>query len=120
MLTFPEWPYKKKVFVLSNTIKELPDSLREKASILSMKPKELIKYLSGLGFLNVYVDGGKVIQDFLNEDCIEELIITKVPLLIGSGIPLFGHLHNDLKFKHIKTTVYPDGLVKSIYKRIRK
>jgi dihydrofolate reductase len=66
------------------------------------------------------VDGGKVIQDFLSEDCIDELIITKAPVLIGSGIPLFGDLDRDLPFKHLRTKVYSNGLVKSHYKRKRK
>jgi dihydrofolate reductase len=76
-------------------------------------------YLSNEGFSNIYVDGGKVIQGFLKEDCIDEMIITKVPELIGSGIPLFGDLERDLSFEHIQTTVYSNGLVKSHYVRKR-
>jgi dihydrofolate reductase len=117
VLNFPSWPYEKKVFVLSTSIKQIPDSLKGKASILSMKPKELLNFLSNEGFSNIYVDGGKVIQDFLKEDCIDELIVTKVPVLIGSGIPLFGDLDNDLQFKHIRTDIYSNGLVKSHYER---
>jgi len=120
VLTYPVWPYEKKVFVLSNSIKLIPVELKEKITILSMRPKGLLDYLSNEGFHNIYVDGGKVIQDFLREDCIDEMIITKVPELIGSGIPLFGHLDNDLQFEHIKTEVYANGLVKSCYERKRK
>ncbi len=85
-----------------------------------MQPKALLNYLSKEGFSNIYVDGGKVIQGFLNEDCIDELIITKVPVLIGSGISLFGDLDHDLSFEHIQTKIFSDGLVKSHYKRKRK
>ncbi len=60
-----------------------------------------------------------LIQSFLKEDCIDELIITKLPVLIGSGIPLFGYLDSDLQFKHIRTEVYSNGLVKSHYERKR-
>lgn len=120
VLTFPTWPYEKKVFVLSTTIKQVPAKLRGKVTVLSMKPRELLNYLSDEGFSNIYVDGGKVIQSFLKEDCIDELIITKVPVLIGSGIPLFGDLDHDLPFKHIRTKVYSNGLVKSHYKRKRR
>jgi dihydrofolate reductase len=56
-----------------------------------------------MGFSSIYVDGGKVIQGFLKEDLIDHLIISKVPLLIGNGIPLFGFLGADLQFKHIRT-----------------
>jgi dihydrofolate reductase len=84
-----------------------------------MKPRELLNYLSDEGFSNIYVDGGKVIQGFLKEDGIDEMIITKAPVLIGSGIPLFGELDKDLPFKHVRSKVYSNGLVKSHYKRKR-
>jgi len=119
VLSFPEWPYEKKVFVLSTSLKQIPGTLNEKATLIAMKPAVLLNYLSDKGFSNIYVDGGKVIQSFLKEDLIDELIITRVPELIGTGIPLFGYLDNDLRFEHIKTNIYSDGLVKSQYKRKR-
>ena len=119
VLSFPEWPYEKKVFVLSTSLKQIPETLNEKAILTTMKPAELLNYLSDKGFSNIYIDGGKVIQSFLREDLVDELIITKVPELIGTGIPLFGYLDNDLRFEHIKTNIYSDGLVKSQYKRKR-
>lgn len=120
IFTFPSWPYEKKAYVLSNSLKQLPDTLNGKATLLSMKPKELLSYLSGIGLSSIYVDGGKVIQSFLKEDLIDDLIISKVPLLIGDGIPLFGFLAADLQFKHIRTEVQSNGLVRSYYKRERK
>jgi len=120
VLTFPSWPYEKKVFVLSTNIKQVPDIVREKVTILSMKPGELLSYLSRKGFSSIYVDGGKVIQDFLKADLIDELIISKTPMLIGSGIPLFGYLDTDLQFKHIRTEVYSNELVRSYYERNRQ
>jgi dihydrofolate reductase len=120
VLTFPSWPYDKKVFVLSTSIKEVPDIVRGKVTVLSMEPGKLLSYLSGKGFLHIYVDGGKVIQGFLKEDLIDELIISKAPILIGNGIPLFGYLDVDLQFKHMRTEKHSNGLVRSYYERIRK
>lgn len=120
ILTFPSWPYEKKVFVLSTSIKQVPDIVREKVTVLSMKPGELLSYLSRKGFSSIYVDGGKVIQGFLKEDLIDELIISKTPMLIGSGIPLFGYLDTDLQFEHIRTKISSNGLVRSYYERKRK
>jgi len=105
--------------VLSTSLKQIPGTLTEKATLVALKPAALLNYLSDKGFSNIYVDGGKVIQSFLKEDLIDELIITKVPELIGTGIPLFDHLEKDLRFEHISTNIYPDGLVKSHYKRNR-
>lgn len=120
VLTFTSWPYKKKVFVLSNSVKQLPDTLKDKAILLSMKPDELLRYLSSMGFSTIYVDGGKVIQDFLKKDMIDEMIIAKAPILIGSGIPLFTYIDTDLQFKHIRTAVQSNGLIRSYYERERK
>jgi dihydrofolate reductase len=71
-----------------------------------------------LGFSSIYIDGGTVIQNFLKEDLVDELIISKVPILIGNGIQLFGQLNTDLKFKHIQTQVQSNGLVRSYYEKI--
>lgn len=119
VLTFPSWPYEKAVFVLSSTLKSLPDSLRGKATIVSMQPRPLLQFLAKEGFSNIYVDGGKVIQAFLRDDCIDEMIISKVPVLLGRGIPLFGFLDKPLQFDHLHTETFSNGLVKGHYRRIR-
>ena len=117
VLTFPSWPYEKKVFVLSSSLKQVSEKLKDTVTVLSMKPTEVLRYLSEKGFSSIYVDGGKVIQDFLNENLIDELIISKVPVLIGTGIPLFGSLDKDIQFSHVKTLVASNGLVRSYYSK---
>jgi dihydrofolate reductase len=84
-----------------------------------MEPAAVLHYLSYKGFSTVYFDNGKVIQSFLEADIINELIVTKAPVLIGSGIPLFGYLKADLSFKHIRTESRSIGLVSSYYKSKR-
>jgi len=120
VLTFPSWPYEKKVFVLSNTLKNLPAIVENKAILLSLSPADTLKKLSQEGYTNVYVDGGLVIQNFLKADLIDELIISKVPIIIGSGIPLFAEVKQDLLFQHVKTEVQSNELVRSYYKRKRR
>ena len=119
VLDFPVWPYHKKVFVLSRTVKEVPERLKESVTILAMQPKEVLGYLSDAGFSGIYVDGGKVIQSFLRADLIDEMIVSKVPVLIGGGIPLFGLMEVDLEFKHVQTQICSNGLVRSYYLRKR-
>jgi riboflavin biosynthesis pyrimidine reductase len=119
VLTFPAWPYEIAVFVLSTSIKELPDNLKDKATILSMQPAELLDHLSAKGFSNIYVDGANVIQGFLKEDLIDELIISTVPIIIGEGIALFRGLTRDLRFRHIRCEVQSNGLVRNYYDRKR-
>jgi dihydrofolate reductase len=119
VLTFPNWLYTKKVFVLSTKLQSIPENLNERVSIISMTPKETLDYLSEQGYNNFYIDGGKTVQSFLKEDLIDEMIITTVPVILGDGIPLFGILGKELHFKHINSTVYPNGLVKNHYERIK-
>ena len=116
VLTFRDWFYRQKVFVLTSQIKQIPDNLKEKVTIMSMQPKEALAFLSGNGYSNIYVDGGKDIQSFLKENLLDELIITKVPTLIGNGIPLFGELDHDIPLEHLKTNLFANGLVMSHYK----
>jgi len=117
VLTFPLWPYEKKVFVLSSSIKQIPEKVTDKVTILSKKPAALLNYLTEKGFSSIYIDGGKVIQDFLRENLIDELIISRVPIIIGTGIPLFGYLDTDIYFDHIKTVIASNGLVRNYYQR---
>lgn len=119
VLTFSPWPYTKKVFVLSNSLKHLPPELEQQAEVISATPGQALKLLCEKGFNTVYLDGGKLIQSFLKEDLVDELIHSTMPVLIGEGIPLFGSLDADLQFQHIKTDTFPNGLVMSFYKRAR-
>ena len=119
VLTFESWPYEVPVFILSNTLIELPGQVTGKAELISGDAEELTEQLAQRGYHNLYIDGGKTIQSFLKADLIDEMIITKIPILLGSGIPLFGDLDQHLKFEHKKTDIYDNMLVKSHYARIR-
>jgi dihydrofolate reductase len=120
VLGFGNWPYTIPVFVLSSTLKEIPPNLQGKAQIVSGSLAEVIGKLHEQGFKNLYIDGGRVIQSFLREDLIDELIITRFPKLLGAGIPLFSELVIPLNFIHIKTEVIQNYLVKSQYQRDKK
>lgn len=118
VLEFDDWPYEQLVFVLSNTLKKVPEYLIDEVEIVSGDLKTILEDLEKRELKNLYVDGGKTIQSFLKEDLIDEMIITTVPILLGDGIPLFGHLEHDLKFKCVKVELLGD-LVKHYYERIR-
>ena len=78
-------------------------------------PADIVSKLAKSGANHVYVDGGITIQRFLRAGLVHRLIITRVPVLIGEGIPLFGALPRDLRLRHVATQHYPSGLVKSEY-----
>ena len=118
VLEFDDWPYEQLVFVLSNTLKKVPEYLIDRVEIVCGDLKTILEDLEKRELKNLYVDGGKTIQSFLKEDLIDEMVITTVPILLGDGIPLFGHLERDLKFKCVKVELMGD-LVKHYYERIR-
>ncbi|WP_041279038.1 dihydrofolate reductase family protein [Desulfotalea psychrophila] len=115
-----EWPYSKPVFVLSNSLTSLPEHLKGKGElIISGSVEEVTQQLNQQGFTNLYIDGGKLIQSFLKLDMIDELVISKIPILLGGGTSLFGDLQSHLMFEHVSTEVLLNAIVQSHYKRIR-
>jgi riboflavin biosynthesis pyrimidine reductase len=78
-------------------------------------PADILSQLAASGASHVYVDGGITIQGFLRAGLIQRLVITRVPVLIGNGIPLFGALPRDIRLLHVATRHYPSGLVQSEY-----
>ena len=119
VLTFGEWPYDKPVFVLSNSLTELPKDVLNQAEIVSGELKTIVNQLKLRGYNNLYIDGGATIQSFLKEDLIDEMIITRFPILLGNGFPLFSRLDARLNLTHRKTEIYNNTLVKSYYTRDR-
>jgi dihydrofolate reductase len=78
-------------------------------------PAEIVSQLAASGAHHLYVDGGITIQGFLRAGLIQRLVITRVPVLIGEGIPLFGTLPRDIQLRHMATRHYTSGLVQSEY-----
>ena len=120
VLSFGVWPYDKPVFVLSRSKVTIPKELDEKVEITNSSPEEIVAQLAELGYQNLYIDGGVTIHGFLEADLIDELIITRVPILLGDGIPLFSKLSQKMQFTHKKTETLNEMLVKSHYLRKRE
>ncbi|WP_339867238.1 dihydrofolate reductase family protein [uncultured Algoriphagus sp.] len=114
-----EWFYKKPVFVWSNSLTVIPEKLKDKAFLVKGNIMEVLAEIHGKGFHNLYIDGGKTIQSFLKEDLIDEMIITTIPVLLGSGIPLFADFPKQLVFECIKSTRFLDKVVQNHFLRSR-
>ena len=115
VLKFDSWPYgEKPVFVLS-TRPLAPTPLGALVERMSGAPADIWSQLAARGIRHVYVDGGITIQRFLQAGLIHRLIITRVPVLIGAGVPLFGALQRDIPLRHVATRQYASGLVQSEY-----
>ena len=113
-----EWPYDKPVFVLSNTLTSLPQTLSNlDIQIIKGQLNSIIESLHAKGILNLYIDGGKTIQSFLAEDLIDELIITTIPKILGGGVKLFTDQKETLNFKCVSTSIFLDSVVQNHFKR---
>jgi dihydrofolate reductase len=106
---------KKTLVVLSSHQLEFSSVKGAIVEQMSGTPTEIVGQLNGRGFGHAYVDGGVTIQRFLAAGCIDRLVITRVPVLIGAGIPLFGPLPRDIRLRHVATRTYSGGLVQSEY-----
>jgi dihydrofolate reductase len=113
---FDEWPYgDKRVVVLSNRPLDFSDVKGATLEQMAGRPAEIARCLAESGARHLYVDGGITIQQFLSAGLVDRLVVTRVPVLIGEGIPLFGPLLEDIRLNHVETRAYQSGLVKTEY-----
>lgn len=115
-LTPEQWIYGNlKIIVLSNTLKEAPANLKDKVEMYSGDIKTLILNLKNQGYKHAYIDGGTTIQSFINMKMITEMTITKAPILLGEGIPLFGRIVQPLKLENTKAIAFENDFLQMKY-----
>jgi dihydrofolate reductase len=122
VLSFDGWVYgTKRIVVLSSRPLDLSPAIARGGVVEQMggDPVEIVARLEATGARHLYVDGGITVQRFLRANLIDRLVITRIPVLIGDGIPLFGSLPADIRLRHIASRSYPSGLVQSEYEVVR-
>ncbi|MEH3772612.1 dihydrofolate reductase family protein [Enterobacter asburiae] len=118
VLTFDAWPYDLPVLVLSRQLAgtPVPEALKGKVQFSCRTPREVLDDLAAQDVHRVYLDGGKVIQSFLREGLVADMVIATVPVLLGSGKSLFGTLFGDIDMKLVSSRSFPSGLVQTHYR----
>lgn len=117
VLTFGFWPYEKfRVLVLSTT---LPDELDPRITV-ARSVAEARELLDLDAATHVYVDGGRVLTDFLWHDLVDELTITRAPVLLGRGLPLFHNLPHEIHLIHLGTATSETGMTSTRYAVVRE
>ncbi|MDJ0348571.1 dihydrofolate reductase family protein [Cryobacterium sp. PH29-G1] len=108
---FDPWPYTRmQVLVLSSTLSTTDDRVTVVRSL-----DEAVKALTAAGAERVYVDGGRVITSCLAAGLIDDLVVTRVPVLLGAGLPLFGALPTDVQLESLGTAPIGGGMVQERY-----
>lgn len=121
VLSFDTWPFgEKRVVVLSSKLTDVPDKLTQTVSILNLSPIKILETLAHHGSTHIYLDGGNTVQRFLVENLIDEITVTKIPVLLGDGISLFDKVPNDIPLAHVNTRSFNNGFVQSTYQVVRK
>ncbi|MCG8479578.1 MAG: dihydrofolate reductase family protein [Spirochaetales bacterium] len=127
VLSFGAWPYEDRRMVVMSRRPEavaIPPELRDRVEASSADPASILATLEREDARRVYIDGGLTIQSFLAAGLIDDLIVTRIPVLIGDGIPLFGPLPGDQPLEHVATRTFSlrstRGIVQSHYRVPRR
>ncbi|QQE10558.1 dihydrofolate reductase family protein [Planctomycetota bacterium] len=111
------WPYQNKPVIIlsSNPSYPLPANLPNTVETSYATPNQLLDQLAQRGFNHIYIDGGITICNFLNANLLNQIIITRIPIILGHGIPLFSNLLKSFPLTHEETYSFPTGLTQSTY-----
>lgn len=116
---FTPWPYDKPVVMMSRQVQTIPAPLHDKVHATTDTPQQVVAGLAARGLTRLYIDGGQLIQSFLRAGLIDEITITTVPVLLGSGRPLFGRLDRPVALEPVASTRWPFGFVQTRWRVLR-
>ncbi len=119
VLKFDPYPFENVPVIVVSKNPYYKIELKHQITIFTRPLRELIPFLESKKYQNVYVDGGKLIQSFLKESLLDEITITQIPIVLGSGIPLFSETDREIEFKHRKTKSFPNGFVQTEYEIVK-
>jgi dihydrofolate reductase len=98
------------------TAADLPAHLAGKVEVTPDAPQDVMRDLSARGWHRVYVDGGRIVQAFLNAALVTDMAIFRMPVLLGAGRPLFGEFSSDIRLETLGAVVLPTGAVRTDYR----
>lgn len=92
-----------------------PPEPRDGVAFWQLAPRQAAAHWEATGHERVYLDGGRVISDFLAAGLVDDLLLTKVPLLLGDGLPLFHRVPVATPLRLLDVEPFPSGLVNLSY-----
>jgi len=115
VLGFGEWPYREKKSYVFTRQKE-PIRRENNVEFISEDIGEFVRQLKRNTEEDIWLVGGsQIIKVFFEENLVQDLIVFVVPIILGSGIPLFDHIGKEIGFRTGRVEMYENGLVKLEY-----
>jgi dihydrofolate reductase len=113
-LSVDEWPYAgKQTFVLTG---QNLQSQRAAVKFLMGDVRQCVQSIANQGYHTLWlVGGGTLVQEFCRYSLIDQYIIFIMPILLGTGIPLFPEFHNNIRLELASEQTFPGGVVKLHY-----
>ncbi|WP_181679029.1 GNAT family N-acetyltransferase [Candidatus Protochlamydia amoebophila] len=110
-ITVPNLYAGKRVVVLSNSL----STVREDMELYCGDLIQLISQLHSAGVKHIWIDGGVTISHFLDLQIVDSMTLSVIPIILGSGIPLFNPIDKEHACRLISSQSYPSGLVQLNY-----
>lgn len=113
-LTFGEWPYPgKPVWVFSSRALEVD---HDDVTVTHESPGTVAGQIERRGLSRAWlVGGGALAGSFLQAGLITEFVVSVIPIILGSGIPLFGASEAQTRLRLLAVTPYADGVCQLRY-----
>jgi dihydrofolate reductase/RimJ/RimL family protein N-acetyltransferase len=112
-LTKGKWPHQgKRVIILSSTLEQVVPQ----AELYNGDLAHLMAKLHKEGSKHCWIDGGSVITAFLKYDLVHNFTLSIIPIILGSGVPLFRVVGKQIPLRLLASQGYPFGLVQLKYK----
>jgi dihydrofolate reductase len=111
---FGEWPYagKRGIVLSSQPLGDLPAGVDQRHAPDDDLVSELKRQSPG----DVWIVGGaRTIGAFFDLDAVGGIELFVMPVLLGSGLPLFGSSRSAMPLRLKETRPYPSGVVKLVY-----
>lgn len=106
-------------FILTRRPLRLPAGQFTHVQRIQGSPDAVYRELESRGYQHIYVDGGQVISAFLSASLIDEMIITRIPILLGRGIPLFKGLDHVIKMELMSVVDFGDGFTQNKFRVLK-
>lgn len=91
---------------------------RDGFEFYARSPQEAVEVWERAGVRHVYVDGGSLISQFLEAGLVDDMLLTSVPVLLGSGRPLFHRIGTSTPLRLVGTQEFPSGMLNRRYERV--